>query len=200
MSNIDLETKDLFGWFAQRILETYQVRERHQTQTQEDAACTIYLAGLLTHLTSSPWLARLDQEGQRLDMDVSSQASKESSMRARLEAYRRAADRYLLYLGLWDGLQGHQAGRYYQITEDNLARRASAYYGFASDLATRLPPPSNQNAGVFRELALNLGMYLGILLAMRGDVFHLYPSMGAGEEFHLLGGHGPLDSRRAKAA
>lgn len=185
MERIELEKRDLFGWFAEKILETRRSREHRDALTQEDPACTIYLAGLLTHLISAPWLLELDRQGKRLDMDVAEGTPKDASVRTRLETYRHAADRYLLYLGLWDGLQGRQAGRYYQITEDNLARRASAYYGFASDLAVRLPPPGGQNAGIYRELALNLGMYLGILLAMRGDVLHLYPVLTPGEEFHL---------------
>lgn len=186
MDGIEFEKRDLFGWFAEKILETRHAREHRDALTQEEPACTIYLAGLLTHLMSAPWLLELDRSGGRLDMDVSDHARKDAPVRTRLDAYRHAADRYLLYLGLWDGLQGRQAGRYYQITEDNLAHRASTYYGFASDLAGRLPAPASQHASIYRELALNLGMYLGILLAMRGDVLHLYPSLTPGEEFHLV--------------
>ena len=99
-----------------------------------------------------------------------------------------AADRYLLYLGLWDGLQGRQRGKFFQITEANLADRACAYYGYAADLAKSLPAPSSRNAKVFQELSQNFGMYLGILLSMRGDVMNLHPVLTPGEEFHLTGG------------
>ena len=185
MEPIQLETRDLFGWFTEKILETRQARERHDALTQEEPLSTLYLAGLLTRLLSTPWPVALDRSGERLDMDVAKQATKEGTPRQRMETYRAAADRYLLYLGLWDGLQGRQRGRYYQITEDNLAHRASAYYGFASDLAERLPPPTAQNARIFRELCLNLGMYLGILLSMRGDVLNLFPRLTSGQEFHM---------------
>ncbi len=185
MEPMELENRDLFGWFVERILETQHSREKHEVMCHEDPMSTVYLAGLLTHLISAPWMLQLDSTGERLDMDVAEHTAKEGSVRHRMEVYRTAADRYLLHLGLWDGLQGRQRGRPYQITEDNLANRASAYYGFAADLAQRLPPPTSQTAHVFHELGLNLGMYLGILLAMRGDVFHLYPTLTAGEEFHL---------------
>ena len=180
---------DLFGWFTEKILEVRQTRAKHDVQTQEDPLTTIYLASLLTHLISSPWLLELDRSGPRLDIDVAEQTSKAATTtRQRMETYRAAADRYLLYLGLWDGLQGRQQDRYYRISEANLANRASAYYGYASDLAERLPPPSSHTAQALHELSMNLGMYLGILLAMRGDVLHLDPAMSAGEEFHLLRG------------
>jgi hypothetical protein len=180
---------DLFGWFTEKILEVRQTRGKHEVQSQEEPLTTIYLASLLTHLISSSWLSDLDRSGPRLDLDVAERTSKAAtSTRQRMEVYRSAADRYLLYLGLWDGLQGRQKNRFYQITEDNLANRAVAYYGYASDLAERLPPPSSQSAQVLHELSLNLGMYLGILLAMRGDVMHLYPTVTPGEEFHLLRG------------
>lgn len=185
MEAIELERRDLFGWFVEKILETHRSREKHEVLCQEDPMSTVYLAGLLTHLISAPWMMELDHSGARLDMDVATRTQKDGTPRQRMEVYRAAADRYLLYLGLWDGLQGRQKGRYYQITEDNLANRASAYYGFAADLAERLPPPTSQNAHVFHELELNLGMYLGILLAMRSDVLHLYPTLTPGEEFHL---------------
>lgn len=188
METIDLQTRDLFGWFTERILEVRQSREKHDVLADENPMCTIYLAGLLTHMMATPWLVDLDRHGPRLDMDVAGQTSKSESPRQRMDVYRSAADRYLLYLGLWDGLQGRQQGRFYQITERNLANRACAYYGFASDLAQRLPPPSSQYSRVFREFAINLGAYLGILLAMRGDVLKLYPTLTAGEEFHLVGG------------
>lgn len=188
MEAIEVQTRDLFGWFTEKILEVRQSRGKHEVQTQEDPMTTIYLASLLTHLISSPWLLELDRTGPRLDMDVAERTSKATTTRQRMEIYRAAADRYLLYLGLWDGLQGHQQDRYYRITEDNLANRACAYYGYASDLAERLPPPSSQTAQVLHELSMNLGMYLGILLAMRGDVLHLYPAMTKGEEFHLIRG------------
>ncbi|MCB9497628.1 MAG: hypothetical protein H6686_12150 [Fibrobacteria bacterium] len=185
MEGIDLQTRDLFGWFAERILEARQKRERHDVLGEEEPACTIYLAGLLTHMTSRQWLVHLDQKGERLDMDVAHRASKEGSPRQRLETYQAAADRYLLYLGLWDGLQGNQQGRYYQITEDNLANRASAYYGFAADLAGRMPPPRSQHVRVFQEFAINLRAWLGTLLSLRGDILGLYPTLSPGEEFHL---------------
>lgn len=188
MDTIDLKTRDLFGWFTERILEVRQNREKRDVLAAEEPMCTIYLAGLLTHMQQTPWLATLDKEGPRLDMDVADRTPKTQSPRQRLEVYRSAADRYLLYLGLWDGLQGRQQGRFYQITENNLANRASAYYGFASDLAQRLPPPSAHQAKVFQEFATNLGTYLGILLDMRGDVMKLFPTLTAGEEFHLCGG------------
>lgn len=188
MDTIDLNTRDLFGWFTERILEVRQSREKRDVLAAEEPMCTIYLAGLLAHMQQTPWLAALDREGPRLDIDVADRTPKTQSPRQRLEVYRCAADRYLLYLGLWDGLQGRQQGRYYQITENNLANRASAYYGFASDLAQRLPPPSGHQAKVFKEFANNLGTYLGILLDMRGDVMKLFPTLTAGEEFHLCGG------------
>jgi hypothetical protein len=189
MEAIEVQTRDLFGWFTEKILEVRQTRGKHEVHSQEDPMTTIYLASLLTHLISSPWLLDLDKSGHRLDIDVAERTSKSATTtRQRMEIYRAAADRYLLYLGLWDGLQGRQQNRYYQITEDNLANRAVAYYGYASDLAERLPPPSSQTAQVLHELSMNLGMYLGILLAMRGDVFHLYPTVTPGEEFHLIRG------------
>ena len=186
MEAIEVQTRDLFGWFTEKILEVRRTREKREVLSEEDPTATIYLASLLTHMITSPWLAQLDVKGPRLDIDIAQRASKSDTTRQRMEVYKSAADRYLLYLGLWDGLQGHQQGRYYQITEDNLANRACAYYGYAADLAHRLPPPSSQTAKVLNEYSLNLGMYLGILLAMRGDVLHLNPVMTTGEEFHLL--------------
>ncbi|MEK7392314.1 MAG: hypothetical protein AAB214_07085 [Fibrobacterota bacterium] len=186
MEAIEVQTRDLFGWFTEKILEVRRAREKRDVLSEEDPTATIYLAGLLTHMIAAPWLAELDHNGPRLDIDMAQRTSKADTTRQRMEIYRSAADRYLLYLGLWDGLQGRQQGRYYQITEDNLANRACAYYGYAADLAHRLPPPSSQTAKVLNEYSLNLGMYLGILLAMRGDVLHLYPAMTKGEEFHLL--------------
>lgn len=186
MEFVAMKDRELFGWFVERILETRRQREKHDVVLEEDPAATIYLASLLTHMSQAPWLARIDQVGERLDMDVAERTSKMNPIRERLDAYRSAADRYLLHLGLWDGLQGRQVGRYYQITESNLADRASAYYGFAAHLATRLPPPSSRIAEVLSEFARNLRDYLGILLDMRGDVLHLYPSLTRGEEFHLL--------------
>lgn len=187
MEAIEVQTRDLFGWFTEKILEVRHTRGKHEFQSQEEPLATIYLAGLLTHLISSPWLVELDQSGPRLDIDVAERTSKlDTTTRQRMETYRAAADRYLLYLGLWDGLQGRQQNRSYQITEDNLANRACAYYGYASDLAERLPPPSSHTAQVLHEFSLNLGVYLGILLAMRGDVLHLYPVLTPGEEFHLV--------------
>lgn len=180
-----MQEGELFGWFIERILEARETCERRDALAGENPACTIYLAGLLAHMASTPWLRDLDRNGERLDMDVARRASKADSPRQRMEAYRSAADRYLLYLGLWDGLQGNQQGRYYQITEDNIANRTCAYYGYAADLAGRLPPPSSQYAGIFQELAGNLASWLGILLAMRGDILGLRPVLTSGEEFHL---------------
>jgi hypothetical protein len=185
---IDLQTPSLFGWFVERILEVRKEREKRDVLTDENPAATIYLAGLLAQQLWAPWLALLDRHGERLDMDVARRTDKAAGPRQRMETYRAAADRYLLYLGLWDGLQGNQQGRFYQVTEANLADRACTYYGFAADLADRLPPPSSHNAKVFHEFSVNFGMYLGILLAMRGDVLHLNPVLTPGEEFHLCGG------------
>lgn len=181
-----LRVGDLVGWFIERIRETRRRRESWDYVPEEDPAATIYLAGLLHQQLWAPWAALLDQHGERLDMDVARRAGKAETVRRRMEIYRAAADRYLLHLGLWGALQGRQQGRYYQITEANLADRACAYYGFAADLAMRLPKPSLHNARVFGELSENFGTYLGILLSLRGDVFNLRPVLTAGEEFHLL--------------
>lgn len=190
MDLVDITQRDLFGWFVERILEARKEREKRDVLFEEDPAATIYLASLLAHMAEAPWLSRVDRQGERLDMDVAEKTSKMNSPRERLEGYRCAADRYLLHLGLWDGLQGRQVGRYYQITEHNLADRASAYYGFAAHLAERMPPPVSRTAGIFAEFARNLRTYLGILLSMRGDILHLLPVLTPGEEFHLLGGAG----------
>lgn len=185
MEKTKVQADELLGWFVERILEARRNRERHDAMATDDPSCTIYLAGLLAHMASTPWLQDLDRHGERLDIDVARRTAKDASLRQRMETYRAAADRYLLYLGLWDGLQGNQQGRYYQITEDNIANRTSAYFGFASDLARRLPPPSSQYASIFRELAMHLGSWLGILLSLRGDVLGLRPRLTPGEEFHL---------------
>lgn len=186
MDIVAMQDRELFGWFVERILETRRQRERHDVMMAEDPAATIYLASLLAHMVEAPWLSRIDREGERLDIDVSDKASKLRSPRERMDAYRSAADRYLLHLGLWDGLQGRQSGRFYQITEDNLANRASSYYGFAAQLAERLPPPTSRISSILSEFARNLRDYLGILLSMRGDVLHLLPTLTPGQEYHLL--------------
>ena len=185
---LQLRIRDLFGWFVERIREVREERANWDYVPEEDPTVTLYLAGLLHQQLWAPWAALLDHHGERLDMDVARRASKADTPRQRMEVYRAAADRYLLHLGLWGGLQGRQQGRFYQVTEANLADRACAYYGFAADLAERLPKPSSRNAAIFRELSTNFGTYLGILLSLRGDVFHLRPVLTAGEEFHLLGG------------
>ena len=158
------------------------------TVFEEEPAATLYLAGLLYQMLWSPWLALLDHHGERLEFELALKTNKTDSPRRRMEIYRATADRYLLHLGLWDGLQGRQRGRFHQITEANLADRACEYYGYAADLAKRLPSPSYRNAKIFQELSLNFGTYLGILRSMRGDVLNLHPVLTPGEEFHLAGG------------
>ena len=187
MEGLELQTQNMLGWFVERILEVRKEREKRDVLSQEEPIATIYLAGLLTQMISTPWLVLLDRHGERLDSDLAMRTDKADTPRRRMECYRAAADRYLLYLGLWDGLQGRQQGRYYQISEANLADRACAYYGFAADISERLSPPSARQAKVFHEFSVNFGMYLGILLAKRGDVLNLHPVLTPGEEFHLSG-------------
>jgi hypothetical protein len=175
-------------WFLSRLLETRRTRERHEVLEGDDAAALVYLAGLLAHLVCSPWLLDLDRHGPRLDIDVADATGKERSPRDRLEVLRCAADRYLLYLGLWDGLQGNQQGRYYQVTEGNLADRACRYYSVSADLAERFPAPVHRLVPVLRELSCHLGSYLALLLALRGDVLGLFPVVSGGQEFHLARG------------
>jgi hypothetical protein len=182
------QMRDVNGWFVERINEVRREREKRDVLLDEEPAATLYLAGLLSHMLWSPWLALLDRHGERLEMEVALRTNKSDSPRRRMELFRAAADRYLLYLGLWDGLQGRQRGKFFQITEANLADRACAYYGYAADLAKSLPAPSSRNAKVFQELSQNFGMYLGILLSMRGDVMNLHPVLTPGEEFHFTGG------------
>jgi hypothetical protein len=148
----------------------------------------MYLAGLLEHLLSASWLIDLDRAGSRLDMDVALATDKMRVPRERWESLRRTADRYLIYLGLWDGLQGSQQGRFYQITEGNLADRACRYYAVSADLADRFPSPVRRLAPVLRELSEHFGSYLSLLLSLRADVLGLFPVLTSGQEFHLARG------------
>lgn len=180
--------QNFHDWFLSRLLETRKTREKHDLLEGDDAAALVYVAGLLAHLVCSPWLLDLDRQGPRLDIDVADATGKERSPRDRLGVLRAAADRYLLYLGLWDGLQGHQQGRFYQITEANLADRASRYYSVSADLAERFPAPVHHLVPVLRELSCHLGSYLALLLTLRSDVLGLFPVVGNGQDFHLARG------------
>ncbi|MEN9355502.1 MAG: hypothetical protein RL318_2827 [Fibrobacterota bacterium] len=179
---------ELLGWFTEKILEARKLREKHDIFFDDDAEEVMYLAGLLTHMAQAPWLALVDARGERLDMDVASRTDKERSLRERQATYQTTAERYLLHLGLWDGLQGNQRGRFYQITESNLADRASGYYAIASDLSARLPRPLCQKQTLLRHMADHLGMWMGILMTLRGDVLNLLPVVSTGQEFHLAHG------------
>jgi len=180
--------RNFHDWFLSRLLESREARERHDLFEGDDPAAMVYVAGLLSHLVCSSWLMDLDRRGPRLDMDVADATGKERSPRDRLEVLRATADRYLLYLGLWDGLQGNQQGRYYQVTEGNLADRACRYYSVSADLAERFPAPVHRLVPVLRELSCHLGSYLALLLALRGDVLGLFPVVSGGQEFHLARG------------
>ncbi len=188
MDALAFAPQNFHDWFLSRLLETRKTRERHDILESDDPAVLVYVAGLLSHLVSSPWLIDLDRHGPRLDMDVADATGKERSPRDRLDVLRCAADRYLLYLGLWDGLQGHQQGRFYQISEGNLADRASRYYSVSADLAERFPAPIHRLVPVLRELSCHLGSYLALLLSMRSDVLGLFPVVSEGQGFHLARG------------
>lgn len=181
---------ELLGWFTEKLLEARRLREKHDILFEDDAEEIVYLAGLLTHQAQAPWLAQVDARGERLDMDVAQRTGKELSLRERQATYQATAERYLLHLSLWDGLQGNQRGRFYQITESNLADRARGYYGISADLSARLPAPLCRKQTLLRHMADHLGMWMGILMTMRGDVLNLLPVVTPGEEFHLA--HGSL--------
>src|ERR1035437_9650175 len=160
MDALALAPQNFHDWFLSKLLESRETREKHDVMDAVDRAALVYVSGLLAHLVCSPWLIDLDRHGPRLDIDVADATGKERPPRDRLEVLRSAADRYLLYLGLWDGLQGHQQGRYYQITEGNLAARPSRYYSVSADLAERFPAPVHRLVPVLRELSCHLGSYL----------------------------------------
>lgn len=186
---MDITSKgDLFGWFVERLLDARGLKERHDVLFQDDGEEIVYLAGLLEHMTSAPWLARLDAVGERLDMDVASRTGKEKGLRDRQAVYQATAERYLLHLSLWDGLQGNQRDRYYRIDEDNLANRASGYYGLAAELSARLPPPVCTRQPLLRHMADHLGMWLSLLSTLRGDILGLLPTLSPGQDFHLARG------------
>ena len=178
----------LLGWFTERLLDARAIREKHDICFEDDGEEIMYMAGLLERMTRAPWMSALDQRGERLDMDVADRTGKERSLRERQAVYQATAERYLLHLGLWDGLQGNQRGRYYQITEGNLADRACGYYGIASDLSARLPRPVCFKQTLLRHMSDHLGMWLGILTTLRGDILELLPRITPGEEFHLARG------------
>jgi len=178
----------LLGWFTERLLDARAIREKHDICFEDDGEEIMYMAGLLERMTRAPWMSELDQRGERLDMDVADRTGKERSLRERQAVYQATAERYLLHLGLWDGLQGNQRGRYYQITEGNLADRACGYYGIASDLSARLPRPVCFKQTLLRHMADHLGLWLGILSTLRGDILELLPRITPGEEFHLARG------------
>ncbi len=179
---------DLFGWFLERLLDAKGLRERHDVLFQDDGEEIVYLAGLLEHMTNATWLARLDTLGERLDMDVAERTGKDRGIRERQAAYQAAAERYLLHLSLWDGLQGNQRDRYYRIDEHNLADRASGYYGIAAELSSRLPPPVCTRQPLLRHMADHLGMWLSLLSTLRGDILGLFPVLTPGQNFHLARG------------
>jgi hypothetical protein len=188
MDSLTSAPQNFHDWFLSRLLESRENLERHDVLEGDDPAAMMYVAGLLSHLVCSSWLLDLDRHGPRLDIDVAEATGKERSPRDRLEVLRATADRYLLYLGLWDGLQGNQQGRYYQVTEGNLADRACRYYSVSADLAERFPAPVHRLVPVLRELSCHLGSYLAMLLALRGDILGLFPVVSAGQEFHLARG------------
>jgi hypothetical protein len=188
MDSLTSAPQNFLDWFVSRLLDSRKNLERHDVLEGDDPAAMMYVAGLLSHLVCSSWLLDLDHHGPRLDMDVAEATGKERSPRDRLEVLRATADRYLLYLGLWDGLQGNQQGRYYRVTEGNLADRACRYYSVSADLAERFPAPVHRLVPVLRELSCHLGSYLAMLLALRGDILGLFPVVSGGQEFHLARG------------
>jgi len=152
-----------------------------------DEDVNVYLADLLTALVYTERHAEMARLVVPYDVDLFELVARERDPRMNLLRYRVNGDFLLACLGIFDNPTTVRpaAESYRRLSRETFIGRGAAYYRLAWAYAVRTFRGPSALGEVMAKLSRGFERYVGVLGAMKGEYFNIFPRLGDGEIYHL---------------
>lgn len=159
--------------------------ESNETVFDEDV--NIYIANLMDKLTYSTCFYHLDASISKHDSEVVEMVDKVMNTREKFEIYRKNADHFLLWLGLFsdESSDNRRMKKYWRYGFEFYKERTRSYYEYASIFAAKTFGRNSALADIMIKIANDLDKYLNLLSHIKSEHLNLGKRFSDGEFFHL---------------
>jgi len=152
-----------------------------------DEDVNIYIANLLTSLSSPEYHVQAGKYVIPYDIDLNKRLERAKSSREKYLYYRANADFLLLSIGLFDNPRMRRPGSapHMNLSMRSYIGRAGIYYKLAFSHLCKASRRKTALAEVLEKLSGGLENYLRVLSVMKVQYLNLQKCMSEGEIFHL---------------